>query len=112
LLDRITSYLHHREDFVANAAHELRNPVAAIRSTAEVALGGERSKEEYEGLLEEMIEECARLETLVSQLLLLSESDASRLRFHEKSLDLSEVVQQASSTFGPAAESLDIRLKV
>lgn len=112
LLDRITSYLRHREDFVANAAHELRNPVAAIRSTAEVALGVERTQQEYESLLEEMIEECSRLEILVSQLLLLSESDANRLRFHEQCLDLSEVVQQSVATFGPAAESLDIRLTV
>lgn len=112
LLDRIASYLHHREDFVANAAHELRNPVAAIRSTAEVALGGQRTEQEYEELLEEMIEECARLETLVSQLLLLSESDANRLRFGEQGLDLGEVVRQASATFAPAAESLDIQLQV
>lgn len=112
LIDRIGSYLRHREDFVANAAHELRNPVAAIRSTAEVALGSERTKQEYENLLEEMIEECARLELLVSQLLLLSESDANRLRPHDETLDLSEIVRQATATFGPAAESLDIHLQV
>lgn len=108
LLDRITSYLTHREDFVANAAHELRNPVAAIRSTAEVTLTGPRSGEEYENVLEEMIQECARLESLVTQLLLLSESDADRLKVHEERLDLSQIVERAVAMFGPAAESLGI----
>lgn len=112
LLDRIASYLTHREDFVANAAHELRNPVAAIRSTAEVTLAGERTAEEYEQVLEEMIGECARLESLVSQLLLLAESDADRLRVHEQRIDLSQLVQRAAATFGPAGESLDIHVDV
>jgi heavy metal sensor kinase len=112
LLNRIASYLTHREDFVANAAHELRNPVAAIRSTAEVTLASKRSGQEYEQVLEEMIDECARLESLVSQLLLLAESDANRLRVHEQRLDLSEVVQHAAATFGPAAQSLDILVDV
>jgi signal transduction histidine kinase len=84
--------------------------VAAIRSTAEVTLASPRPSEEYERVLEEMIEECARLESLVSQLLLLSESDADRLKVHEQQLDLSQIVERAVAMFGPAAESLDIRV--
>ncbi len=57
LLDRIARHLQERRDFLANAAHELRTPLAAIRSSAEVALGGDRSAEEYEELLGEIIEE-------------------------------------------------------
>jgi signal transduction histidine kinase len=49
---------------------------------------------------------------LVSQLLLLAESDANRLKIHAQRLDLSQVVQRAAATFGPAAESLGIRVYV
>src|SRR5262245_3025752 len=41
LLNRIAAYLEQKRDFIANAAHELRSPVAAIRSSSEVALNAE-----------------------------------------------------------------------
>jgi len=52
LLDRIGDYLQQKHDFLANAAHELRSPLAAIRSSVEVALSGERNEEEYRELLD------------------------------------------------------------
>ena len=67
LLDRIATYLNIKRDFLANAAHELRTPLAAIRSSVEVALNGERSPQEYEDLMVDVIEECGALETLVNQ---------------------------------------------
>ncbi|RPH84374.1 MAG: HAMP domain-containing protein, partial [Planctomycetaceae bacterium] len=51
LLDLIASFLERNGDFLANAAHELRTPLAALRSTAEVALRSERSVTEYQELL-------------------------------------------------------------
>ena len=47
LLDRIASYIDRNREFVANAAHELRSPLAAIRSSVEVALNRSRTPEEY-----------------------------------------------------------------
>jgi hypothetical protein len=38
LLDRIAAYLQQKRDFLANAAHELRTPLAAIRSSVEVCM--------------------------------------------------------------------------
>jgi signal transduction histidine kinase len=45
LLDRIADHLQRKRDFLANAAHELRTPLAAIRSSVEVTLASERSPE-------------------------------------------------------------------
>jgi heavy metal sensor kinase len=112
LLDRIASYLSRREDFVANAAHELRTPVAAIRSTAEVALGAPRSQGDYEQFLEDVIEECATLEYLVNQLLLLAEGDAQRLRVHWQQLAFDEIVTQCCDMFEALAETLQLELHV
>lgn len=112
LLDRIASYLSRREDFVANAAHELRTPVAAIRSTAEVALGAPRSRGEYEQFLADVIEECSTLEYLVNQLLLLAEGDAQRLRVHWQELAFDEIVTQCCDMFEALAESLKLDLHV
>jgi signal transduction histidine kinase len=78
LLDRIATYLQQEHDFLANAAHDLRTPLAAIRSSVEVALGVERANEEYREILGLVIEQCSSLQTLVNQLLLLAETDADR----------------------------------
>jgi two-component system, OmpR family, heavy metal sensor histidine kinase CusS len=95
LLDRIGNYLQERRDFLANAAHELRTPLAAIRSSIEVTLNKKRSTDEYEALLTEVIEESASLELLVNQLLLLAETEAERLRVHSERVRLDELVEKS-----------------
>ena len=110
LLDRIAIYLGHRRDFLANSAHELRTPVAAIRSTAEVALGGTRTNNEYEELLEEVIEECTTLELLVNQLLLLAETETDRLATHGERANLTQIVERSVDMFEGVAEYHGIAL--
>lgn len=112
LLDRIADYLQHRRDFLANSAHELRTPVAAIRSTVEVALGADRTKEEYEELLSEVIEECHALEVLVNQLLLLAETEGDRMGIHGERVPFDSIVRTATDMFRALAESRDIELKL
>ena len=67
LLDQIASYLQRHREFVGDAAHELRSPLAAMQSSIEVALGKSRTSQEYEELLIEISEECRQLGTLVNQ---------------------------------------------
>ncbi len=110
LLDRIGSYLKERRDSLANAAHELRTPLAAIRSSIEVALASGRTVEEYEELLGEVIEEASSLELLVNQLLLLSETEAERLRVHKEYVRLDELIDRAIDMFGGVAEYREIQL--
>jgi heavy metal sensor kinase len=112
MLDRIAAYLAERRDFLANSAHELRTPVAAIRSSAEVALGSQRSKEEYERLLWDVVEECESLETLVNQLLLLAETENLSIELQGKPVSLSTVVERAGEMFQAAAESWGVSLQV
>lgn len=112
LLDRTAEYLQQKHDFLANAAHELRTPLAAIHSSVEVALNSDRSAEEYRELLADVIEETESLELLVRQLLLLAEVDADRLKIHAEPVRLDEVVQAACDMFQATAESHGIRLEV
>ena len=112
LLDRTAEYLQQKHDFLANAAHELRTPLAAIHSSVEVALNSDRSAEEYRELLADVIAETESLELLVKQLLLLAEVDADRLKIHAESVRLDEVIRAACDMFQAAAESHGIRLEV
>lgn len=112
LLDRLAEYLKQKHDFLANAAHELRTPLSAIRSSVEVALNGDRTIDEYNELLEEVIDECSALETLVNQLLLLAETDADRQEISADPVPLNTVVSRCADMFQGVAEHNGIRLRV
>jgi two-component system, OmpR family, heavy metal sensor histidine kinase CusS len=109
-LDRIAAYLSQSNDLLANSAHELRTPLAAIRSSVEVALGGDRTPQEYQELLSEVIDECISLERLVNQLLLLAETDSERLRARSEPVRLSEIVRLSVDMFSAAAEARQLDL--
>lgn len=111
LLDRIAAYLNVKRDFLANAAHELRTPLAAIRSSVEVALNGERSSEEYEELMVDVIEECGALEALVNQLLLLSETEAELPAAKFERVDFNELVLKAVDMFTGVAEARGVKIR-
>lgn len=111
LLDRIGDYLRQKHDFLANAAHELRTPLAAIRSTVEVALAGDRSVHEYQELLGEVIDECSSLELLVNQLLMLAESDADRLKLYSDRVALDKLLDSVVEMFRGVAEFKGLRLR-
>lgn len=110
LLDRIAAFLRERQDFVANAAHELRTPLAAIRSSVEVSQGERRRPEEYDVLLELVISECSDLESLVNQLLLLAESDADRLKTDSDAISLDNVLARTVEMFRGVAEEAGVEL--
>jgi signal transduction histidine kinase len=110
-LDRIAAYLQQKRDFLAHAAHELRTPLAAIRSSVEVALNSDRSRDEYEDLLIDIIDEGAALETLVNQLLLISETEAEHLKRDYTAVMLDDVIAQSVNMFQGVAESRDIALE-
>jgi signal transduction histidine kinase len=110
LLDRIAVYISQKRDFLADAAHELRTPLAAIHSSIEVALTKPRSPDEYRQLLEDVMEEGESLEVLVNQLLLMSEA-ADRPHVAEPAhVCLSEVVSKSIDMFSGVAEANEVVL--
>ena len=111
-LDRIGRYLDQNRDFTANAAHELRSPLAAIQNSLEVALNTDRSVDEYKELLAEILDECGGLRVLVNQLLLLAENDAGRLQVATEKVELEGVVQKAYDMFLGVAEAADVDLRI
>jgi len=110
LLDRIATYLTQRREFLANAAHELRTPLAAIRSSIEVALDGREMTEEEQSLLENLIHQVHFLEVLVNQLLVISEHEIGQWAFDPETVPLHEVVQRAIDMFQGVAETSGIDL--
>jgi heavy metal sensor kinase len=111
-LDRIAAYLEQNREFTANAAHELRSPLAAIQSSMDVALNADRSIDEYKDLIGETLEECGRLRDLVNQLLLLAESDAGRMEIGSETVPLDHIVEKSSEMFAGVAEAAGVELSL
>jgi signal transduction histidine kinase len=111
MLDRLAVHLEQQRAFVANAAHELRSPLTAMRTSLEVALERERSPEEYRELFADIIEECTSLAILINQLLLLAEGDAGLLHA-DGEVRLDELVQRAADMFQGLAEQRGVSLHV
>jgi signal transduction histidine kinase len=112
LLDRLAVYLKNNREFLANAAHELRSPLAAVHSAVEVSLGSRRSAEEYEQLLADVAERTTSLTVLINQLLLLAETENERMRTTSDEADLASIVRKAIEMFEPVAETRGINLSV
>ncbi len=110
-LDLIAEYLDRNREFVANAAHELRSPLAAIQSSVEVALNSDRTIDEYKDLLSDIVDECSSLGSLVNQLLLLAESDAGSMQINAGSVMLDGLARHSVDMFRGIAEERGIDLR-
>jgi two-component system, OmpR family, heavy metal sensor histidine kinase CusS len=112
MLDRLASYLNQNRDFVANAAHELRSPLTAIRSSVDVALNRSRTPDEYAAILSDVMEEIGRLGGLVNRLLILAEGDAGRLESRNQATYLDKIVRESVDMFEAVAESNAVRILI
>lgn len=90
MLDRLQRSADVQRQFVSDASHELRSPVAAIRQHAQVALLHPEAATLL-GLAEDVDAEAARLEELVGGMLLLARVDEGR-RAQRAEVDLDDLV--------------------
>lgn len=87
MLARLEDSRAKQQQFVADASHELRSPLASIRQTAEVASAHPGALPEGE-LADAVLEEGARMQRLVEQLLMLTRADeGAPRRSHDVDLD-------------------------
>jgi signal transduction histidine kinase len=99
-----------QRQFLADAAHELRTPVAILRSEAEVALKG-GSETEARAALDRIAAETTSLSQLVADLLLMARSDAGTLTARRQKVYLDDLASKVISRVArlPAAAGREIR---
>ena len=103
LLARIDGMVQLERRFTADAAHELRTPIAAIRAQAQVALGAGDDVAEREHALQVTLAGCDRASHLVDQLLTLARLEVSAQPSAVPS-DLTQVVQRVLGELTPYAQ--------
>ena len=85
--------------FVADASHEVRTPLAAIRATAEEAAAREASPEELHAALTRIAASAEGLSRLTNDLLLLARTDERLIDRRPEPVDLSVVTAEALEGF-------------
>ncbi|EHM26698.1 signal transduction histidine kinase-like protein [Streptomyces sp. W007] len=87
MLDRIQELVAARQRFAANAAHELRTPLAVQRAAAEIGLADDPPPEKVAWIRDKLIDTAASSERLIEGLLLLAVSDEGLRRRERVALD-------------------------
>ncbi len=98
--------------FMADAAHELRTPIAVLRTKADVALQETRTPEVYASTLRGMGLEAQRLGRVVDDLLTLARADAGERPVERERFFLDDVVLDAAMSIRTLAQAADVEMIV
>ena len=97
MLERLDEGLRRERRFVADAGHDLRTPLALLRTELELALRRERSPEELAAAIGSAREEVERLIRLAESLLVLDRAGEAPLRLED--LDAHELLDAVARRF-------------
>jgi signal transduction histidine kinase len=110
LLDQVADHVQRQERFVADAAHELRGPLAAIQSSLEVAVAGAGNTADIHEVLTDTLEASRQLSRVTNDLLLLAEHAGDQRIVRKETVDLALIVRQTVAMFSGVAGEQGIDL--
>ncbi len=110
MLDRLESSFAVLQRFTADAAHELRAPLAVMLADVEVSLRQPRSADETRATIDGIRTEIERLSRLADQLLVLARADARALVPRIESIDLPDFLEEAVDRWRPLISQRGLRV--
>lgn len=110
MLARIQSAFEGQRQFTADASHELRSPLTAMRGELELALRRDRDAQEYRRILGSTLEEVLRLSRITEDLLTLARSDSGVLLARPEPVEVAGIVDRVIEKLGgrAALKGLDV----
>ena len=103
MLDRIgraqaaqREVLKQQRQFLADASHQLRTPLAIIKAEVELAQSGTTQSDDLRAAMASVGEETDRLSKLTEQLLLLAAADEQRLSLQRESVKLRDLLEEVA----------------
>jgi two-component system OmpR family sensor kinase len=112
LLARLASSFAQQRQFMADASHELRTPVATARTAATVALQRpHRQEEDYRSTLEMVEQQTGRLARIVEDMFTLARADAGNYPLQRAPLYLDELVADVARAAQVLASEKDVTVQ-
>ena len=111
LLNRLEEAFAREKTLTADVAHELRTPLAGLRSTLEVALLRERDSGAYREAMLDCLEVCQQTQTMVDHLLALARLDAGNDMIRCRRTDVEELLQNTWKPFQDAASKKGLEVQ-
>lgn len=111
LLERLERASVTERRFASDAAHELRTPLAVLRTGLEVTLARDRSADENHAALGAALREVLSLCRIADELLMLARLNGE-VSVERARLNLRELVVEIAATVEPLAQAREIQLRV
>jgi heavy metal sensor kinase len=112
MIARLETSFKRMAEFTADASHELKTPICAMRGEAEVLLLKARTSEEYQEGLAHFIEQFDRLNQMINDLILLSKFDTSQAELKMVPLRLDLLIKELCHLFQVLADQKEITLEI
>jgi heavy metal sensor kinase len=110
MVKRLDDSFQQMRKFNANAAHELRTPLAILQGETEVALRSQHLPEELRLVLASNLEELDRLTRIVNDLLTLSEAEAGKQVLAKEPTDIRDLLEDLVDQIRLLASDRNLRL--
>ncbi|MDE5600099.1 MAG: HAMP domain-containing histidine kinase, partial [Oscillospiraceae bacterium] len=94
-----------RREFIANVSHDLKTPLALITSYSEALSDGNIDEKEA---IEVLLEQCNRMDRLVSQMLTLSRLESNTVKYDMTVFSIGELISTVSQGFKLLIDKKDI----
>lgn len=97
LLGRLNAAFEEQRRFMADASHELRNPLSVMSTAAGVTLKKEhRAEEEYREALQIVAEQTRRLSRIVNDMFMLARADSGQYPLRKRPLYLNDLLEEVA----------------
>jgi heavy metal sensor kinase len=110
MLDRIEDAFTRQRRFTADAAHELRTPLALMRSQIDIALRKERDPDADRETLEDLGADVDRLARMSAGLLALARRDAGGLQPEREPVELAALLDLIAEQYQPLANEAGVEI--
>jgi len=99
LLNRLESGNRQQKQFTADASHEMRTPLAAIKGTLEVLLRNKRTPEQYESKIKDVVIQTDRLAFLFEELMQLARLESNMVHAKKTKLILKNTIEKIAQNY-------------
>jgi two-component system heavy metal sensor histidine kinase CusS len=112
MLNRLERSFKQASRFSADAAHELKTPLAILQGELEQELQQAEPGSDWQQSLSNLLDEVRRLSGIVRKLLLLSLADAGQISLHKVKVDLSELIAVIAEDIELLAPQLEVETEI